>query len=176
MTVNSSSYRPTYFREINNKEEEIELQYSLTFPQGLYLELVADCFRKAIDANSLFVIISTNFNKQEFFTKRMMERYQGETYSHDEMDLTKIMLKIMKKSQKQVNHELKFFNLTAEISLEMVMQESAKIKCDGYEKLNFNAEVLTIRQVKHLVALVDGFGRRSYKSKGYYALTLKGQT
>ena len=171
MTVNLSPARTAYFREINNKEEGIELKYSLTMPQGVFLELVVNGFRKAISQNSGFVVMTASVAKQEFFTKLMMDRYRGDLYSEEEMDLGKIMLKIMKKSQKQVNYELDLFDLKAEKRQETVIQEIAKAKCYDYEKLYLSVEVLTIRQAKHLVALVDSFGRRTYRCKGYYTVT-----
>lgn len=172
MTVNTLSYRPIYFREVNDKEVEIELNYHFTMPEGVYLEMVAESFRKAISEKISFMVCTTTDEKQDFFTKRMRERFRGDTYKPKELNLFKILQAIHEKSLMQVNHELELFSTEEEKNFEMKMQEVAKTKCHKLQHVDDRiGEVMTIRQVKHLIAVMDSLGRRSNRIKGYYTLT-----
>lgn len=164
MDANAPLYRATYFREIPDqgkyKEVEIELKNLFTFPEGVCLQLVTRCFLEALCKGRRFVVLTVNESQQRQFTKIMMDRYRGDLYSPSELDLNSIMISIWKKSREQVDYELDLFYGSESIEDEMRWRDLAESKCNQQFESGCSQEILTRRQIQHLVAVMMSFGRR----------------
>jgi hypothetical protein len=152
-------YTATYRRLLQDWREirvvKIELQYELTPPERVYVELVRNCFQKALERGYGLVVLSKTDLKQKVFTDCVANRYGFDTYSEDELDLYAIMKSVWKKSLEQVNYEIDLFPQEGVSKYERQMQEYALAKRSKQNLVG--CEVLTRRQFQHLATVMGTF-------------------
>ncbi len=157
MTISSLPYQATYFRDLAGQDDvEIDLQYLLSFPEGVFVEKIYPFFCQALKANS-GLVLSNNLRMQASFTKYMTSR--GCNYSSDDLNLDLIIKSIRDKAKMQVEYELTVFNLEDQKIDEAKCQNIADVKWEERQSTGRHAEFLTLRQVRHMIYLVLSFGR-----------------
>lgn len=159
MSFDSQLYTRIYRRLVHDwrgiNVKEIELQYTLTPPEKVYVELVKGCFQKALETGYGFIVLSKTDAKQNFFTSRVVNMYGSNTFSENEMDLSAIMKSVWRKSLAQLNYEMDLFPQEGVTKHEQEMQEYALAK-----RLRPNlvgCEILTRRQFNHLATVMGTF-------------------